>query len=92
MNDVEYIKYLILFRIWKKSHWSELDHYKSIVERASKFMCPSPTLRTNPKYSCLPAQSIDKATAFYVDTLNISTNKLKMVIYCLFFFLVRKYI
>lgn len=84
LNDVEYIKYIILFRIWKK-YWAGLDQHQSIVDRASKFMCPSPTLRTNQKYSFLPSQSTDKATAFYVDKLNISTNKLKMVIFSFFF-------
>lgn len=79
MNDLEYMKYLVLFRIWKKSYWKELTQYKTIVERAAKFMCPSPSLKTNPNFQFLPPKSIDTATAFYVDQLNISTNALKKV-------------
>lgn len=75
---MEYVKYLILFRDWKKSKCFE-DHNNEIVERAGKFMSPSVTLKTNPKFVWLPTTTSDKATSFYVETSKISTNKLRKV-------------
>lgn len=82
LSDEEYIKYLILFRNWRKAHCSDDIQTRFIIERASKFMRPQSTLKSNNKYSFLPPTTLDKATALYVETTQFTTNQLKVVIYC----------